>query len=324
MACGRLSFFDFVPLLLSTTYKFISLSYSFLKCSFVDFASKKLRDRPHTIAELSNMLGVSTKTVQRDLYETLVEYGAVKNGHLWSIDDKSANDGLDGDDRVVLNILDNVAKNMGASFYGKAHVLLTQISEQLNHSILTNINNEKLGEQDLANFQILEDAVRDRVEIKCVYNDYEFCVKPLKLALFEGFWYLLLLDSKKGDTFKKFHLKSIRDIRPTKNKFEISDELENRVRAINSAWASLEKPETARLLLDKKVVKYFERKRYINENITGKDKDGSVEMEIDFTHVMQIKLLICYYIPFIKVLSPKWLADEIKKEIKEYVKQIDV
>ena len=283
----------------------------------------KLRERPHTIKELTAMLGVTSKTIQRDLYDTLREYGAVKNGHYWSLKDEDASDGLDGDDRVVLNILDNVAKNMGPNFYSKAHVLLEQISQQLNHPILTNINNEKLSEDDLVNFQTLEDAIREKAEIICTYNGFEFIVKPLKLALFEGFWYLLLLDSNKGNKFKKFHLKSIKDIRHSGEKFELSSELDERVKAMNSAWANLERPKIARLLLAPEVAKYFERKPHAKQRITGQDSDGSVEIEIEFTHIMEIKPLIYYYLPFIKVLEPKELADEVKKDVSEYLKEIN-
>ena len=289
----------------------------------INFIALKLRERPHTIKELTAMLGVTSKTIQRDLYDTLREDGAVKKGHYWSLNDEDASDGLDGDDRVVLNILDNVAKNMGSNFYSKAHVLLEQISQQLNHPILTNINNEKLSEDDLINFQTLEDAIREKVEITCTYNGFEFLVKPLKLALFEGFWYLLLLDSKKGNKFKKFHLKSIKDIKHSGEKFELSSELDERVKAMNSAWANLEAPKTARLLLAPEVAKYFERKPHAKQRITGQDSDGSVEIEIEFTHIMEIKPLIYYYLPFIKVLEPKELADEVKKDVSEYLKEIN-
>ena len=271
----------------------------------------KLRERPHTIKELTAMLGVTSKTIQRDLYDTLREYGAVKKGHYWSLNDEDASDGLDGDDRVVLNILDNVAKNMGSNFYSKAHVLLEQISQQLNHPILTNINNEKLSEEDLVNFQALEDAIREKAEITCTYNGFEFLVKPLKLALFEGFWYLLLLDSKKG-------------IKHSGDKFELSSELDERIKAMNSAWANLEAPKTARLLLAPEVAKYFERKPHAKQRITGQDSDGSVEIEIEFTHIMEIKPLIYYYLPFIKVLEPKELANKIRDEVGSYFKEIDI
>jgi HTH domain protein len=39
-------------------------------------------NKPHSISELSEKLGVCTKTIQRDLYEVLAKNGAVKNGRM--------------------------------------------------------------------------------------------------------------------------------------------------------------------------------------------------------------------------------------------------
>ena len=36
----------------------------------INFIALKLRERPHTIKELADMLDVTTKTIQRDLYDT--------------------------------------------------------------------------------------------------------------------------------------------------------------------------------------------------------------------------------------------------------------
>ena len=38
---------------------------------------------------------------------------------------------------------------------------------------------------------------------------------------------------------------------------------------------------------------------------------------------MEIKPLIYYYIPYIKVLEPKWLVNEIRDEIRGYFKEIN-
>ncbi|WP_141091360.1 WYL domain-containing protein, partial [Campylobacter concisus] len=77
------------------------------------------------------------------------------------------------------------------------------------------------------------------------------------------------------------------------------------------------------LLLAPEVAKYFERKPHAKQRITGQDSDVSVEIEREFTHIMEIKPLIYYYLPFIKVLEPKELADEVKKDVSEYLKEIN-
>lgn len=238
------------------------------------------------------------------------------------MDKTKAKDNLDQEERTIINILDNISKTMGANFYSKAHVLLEQITSQLNHPILTNINNEKLDEKDFANFETLETAVKEKRLVECEYSGFKFKIKPLKLAMFDGFWYLLFLDAGKNDTFKKFHLKSIASIKILEDKFEIEAKIEDRLKNINSAWATLDKPKTARLLLAPQIKKYFERKPYAKQSIYGKDPDGSVIIDIEYTNIMEIKPLIYYYIPFIKVLEPKELADAVKEDIGEYFEEL--
>ena len=281
-----------------------------------------ISNKPHSISELWEKLGVCTKTIQRDLYEVLAKNGAVKKGRMWSMDKTKAKDNLDQEERTIINILDNISKTMGTNFYSKAHVLLEQITSQLNHPILTNINNEKLDEKDFANFELLENAIKEKRLVECEYNGFKFKIKALKLAMFDGFWYLLFLDVGKNDAFKKFHLKSITNIKVLDDKFEIETKIEGRLKNINSAWATLDKPKTARLLLAPQIKKYFERKPYAKQSIYGQDPDGSVIIDIEYTNIMEIKPLIYYYIPFIKVLEPKELVDVVKDEVGEYFGEI--
>lgn len=281
-----------------------------------------ISNKPYSISELSEKLGVCTKTIQRDLYDVLAKNGAIKKGRMWSMDKTEAKDNLDQEERTIINILDNISKTMGANFYSKAHVLLEQITSQLNHPILTNINNEKLDEKDFANFELLENAIKEKRLVECEYNGFKFKIKALKLAMFDGFWYLLFLDVGKNDAFKKFHLKSIANIKVLDDKFEIETKIEGRLKNINSAWATLDKPKTARLLLAPQIKKYFERKPHAKQSIYGQDPDGSVIIDIEYTNIMEIKPLIYYYIPFIKVLEPKELVDVVKDEVGEYFGEI--
>ena len=133
---------------------------------------------------------------------------------------------------------------------------------------------------------------------------------------------MLFLDVGKNDAFKKFHLKSIANIKVLDDKFEIEAKIEGRLKNINSAWATLDKPKTARLLLAPQIKKYFERKPHAKQSIYGQDPDGSVIIDIEYTNIMEIKPLIYYYIPFIKVLEPKELVDVVKDEVGEYFGEI--
>ena len=135
-----------------------------------------------SIQELSNKMGVSSKTIQRDLYDVLGEFGAVKNGRMWKLDKKQTSDNLSSNERIILGILDEMAKNGGSSFYGKAHSLLKQVSQQLVHPIFANLDSEHLEEIHIELFSSLEGAIKSKIEVIFNYKKHTFTIKPLKLA----------------------------------------------------------------------------------------------------------------------------------------------
>ncbi len=283
-----------------------------------------LKNNTHgmTIGELSKELDVSTKTIQRDLYEVLSTYGAIKEGRTWKIDPKLKEDNLASNEKMILGILDEMAKGAGKIFYSKAHSLLSQVTQQLEHPIFANINGEYLEEKSIALFEEIEKSIKEKVEIKFDYEKYNFHVKPLKLAFFDGFWYLLALHKGEKEIFKKYHLKSIKNVQILEHTFEIPQIVEERLRYANSVWFNLDEQFSVRLFIDKNVRKYFERKPLKGQTITGEDKDGSIEIEIKITNEMEIIPLILYYIPYIKVIEPQWLADGVKEKVQGYLKEI--
>ena len=50
--------------------------------------------------------------------------------------------------------------------------------------------------------------------------------------------------------------------------------------------------------------------------------DGSAEIELEVSHKMEIKPLIYHYLPFIKVIEPSFLTEEIKAEVVVYLSKI--
>ncbi len=283
----------------------------------------KLSCEGMSIQQLSQSMNVSTKTIQRDLYEVLGEYGAIKNGRMWKLDTKKAEDNLHPSERIILGILDEMAKNAGSGFYGKAHSLLKKISQQLEHPIFANVESEVLEEKHIELFCQFEQAIKSRMTVIFEYKKHAFEIKPLKLAFFDSFWYVLAFDCNDNDKFKKFHLKSVTNFAITSRTFELSDTIEDRLKKANSIWFDLDESLfDVHLLVNKEIMTYFERKPLKGQSIVGKDKDGSCEIVIPISHEMEIIPLIFWYIPHIRVLEPQWLADSIKSKIEDYTKSL--
>ena len=272
---------------------------------------------PKSTKQIADALGLNVRTIQRDLNEILAFNGAVKKGRLWSVD-KSEFDPND-ENQIVLSVLDKMAKNVGAEFYSKAHGLLKGISEGLNHPIFVSLSAEKLEKKDIELIENLESVIASRNEIELLYFSKTHRLSPIKIALFDGFWYLLAMA---GEKLKKFHLKSIKEIKILPSKFKIDESLENRIKSANSAWFDPEKSFIVRLWIDKVVKKYFERKPLSNQQIMCENEDGSIEIEVQVTHIMEIKPLVFYYLPHIKVIEPSSLADDILAEMEGYIREI--
>ena len=272
---------------------------------------------PKSTKQIADALGLNVRTIQRDLNEILAFNGAVKKGRLWSVD-KSEFDPND-ENQIVLSVLDKMAKNVGAEFYSKAHGLLKGISEGLNHPIFVSLSAEKLEKKDIELIENIESVIASRNEIELLYFSKTHRLSPIKIALFDGFWYLLAMA---GEKLKKFHLKTIKEIKILPSKFKIDESLENRIKSANSAWFDPEKSFIVRLWIDKVVKKYFERKPLPNQQIMCENEDGSIEIEVQVTHIMEIKPLVFYYLPHIKVIEPSSLADDILAEMERYIKEI--
>ena len=276
-----------------------------------------------TIKDLSDEIKVSTKTIQRDLHEALSGSGVYCDGRRWKLSRTSADDGLAVEERIVLGILDSLAKHAGPAFYNKAHQLLEQVTCQLDHPLFASMDTETLGEEHLTTFSLLENAIKSHSQINATYTAINkrkrnVRLKPLRLAFFDGYWYLLAFDSDDKDTFKKFHLKSLSAVSILEESFLYPKEIAQAVEKAYSVWFSLEKYFEVRLWIDSIIAPYFERKPYYGQSIQGRDPDGSIEVILKITHEMEILPIVQWYLPHIRILGPQWLNDTLMKKIKVY------
>ncbi len=215
----------------------------------------------------------------------------------------------------AIEAIENFAKEAG--FYNDIKDFIKKI-KQNSLSTYIKLHIENIGDY-IAEINLIENAIKQKRVIKFTYdNGYEYEVKPLKIANFEGYWYLLALD---GDKYKTFHLKSMKNITKTNKTFEIPPTfLEKLDNAINVWFEPNKEPFKVILKTDEWASKYLKR---IPLNPTQKEieilSDGSL-FEIKITHEMEVKRFIKGFLPQIKVIEPKWLDEEIKKEIREYLK----
>ena len=278
-----------------------------------------------SVHELAKEFNVSTRTIQRDFNERLVSlYPIYQEKKLWKMQDGHKIEKSTAiEDTIILDILEKLTDGLGTKFSTKAKHLLSKIKNDDYNPIYAKLNMEDIS-ASFSSIALLENAIKEKSEISADYNFGEFGkeleLKPLKVAIFEGFWYLVALDAR-NNKLKKYHLKSISNIVLTDKNFQTTKELEELLEnAINIWFENDVEPFEVVLWLDELASKILQRKPIAkSQRVIKEYKDGTSEVSLKITHENEIKSIIKYWIPHIRVISPISLKESVMEDVKSYV-----
>lgn len=280
-----------------------------------------------SVTDLAEEFGTSTRTIQRDFNQKLIQFPIEKDGKKWKMQDGFHVEKLKSvEDQLVLDMLEKLSENMGSSFSIKAKRILSKIKNPDISPIYAKLDIEDIGDK-IVDINILEKAISDKSIITCKYHinkkTYDIGIKPLKIANFEGFWYLIAFDNR-NDILKKYHIKSINNINITDQNFTRSKDLDEALEHAINIWFNIENEPTEVVLhVDGKIAKYFQRKPISKSQIiSSMNSDGSIELSIKITHEMEIIPTILHWIPFIKVIEPQELNEKIIESVEDYLEDI--
>ena len=277
-----------------------------------------------SVTALAKEFNVSDRTIQRDFNERLISFPVYQDKKKWRMQEgyrleKSAS----VEDAVVLDIMQKLIEGAGQKFSTKANKLLSKIKNDSLNPIYAKLNMEDIGDK-LNEVQVLERAIKERREIKCFYSfdDYtkELLLKPLKIANYEGFWYLVALDGR-NDILKKYYLKNMKTITVLETVFESEAKLDDLLDNSISIWFDhTVDPYKVTLNISKEIAKYFQRKPISKtQKIESFYKDGSMDISVEITNDMEIIPLVKYWLPHIKVLEPQGIIEKIEKDLVQYL-----
>lgn len=269
------------------------------------------------IKEIANEFSVSQKTIQRDLYNELIPLGAYKEGRYWKINPAKRHSLLEVEQKNILGVLDSFAKNMGESFECKAHKLLSTLSPTLPTHLYTHLTSQKLEDSMLEKIQGLQRHISNFKEVSFTYKGKNYHLKPLKVVSFEGCWYLLGLDCKEEDKFKKFILSEINYLLELPQIFQTEIDINHALNQAHSIWFELGKISQAKLKISPCYKQYLKRIPLKTQKILGELEDGSMEIEISFSHDMELSSIFMKHFPHISILSPSSLQSSILQELSE-------
>ena len=165
----------------------------------------------------------------------------------------------------------------------------------------------------------IEQAIKNKqyIEIESVNNKRTYNLKPIKIAYFEGFWYLICLWH--NNKVLKYNINSIAKITLKDKYFEETKDINKILKETTTIWFEMKRDTKVKLSVDKNVSKYFKAKEYFPlQKIIKENKDGSLILECKIAKEEEILPTIFHWLPHIKVIEPKWLDDKVRETLKQY------
>jgi len=274
-----------------------------------------------SVKELAEEFNVNARTIQRDFNERLVSFPIYKEGRRWKMQEGFRVEKTKSlEDELVLDIIEKITEGIGGKFATKSQKLLSKIKNEDFNPIYAKLNIEDISDK-FADIQLLEGAIKEKLEIKCSYNNeyheiYSTTIQPLKIVNFEGFWYLLAL---RGEILKKYYLKNISNVKVTEKEFKTDAKVETLLDNSISIWFSQEnEPFEVKLYADSSCAKFFKRRPLPTQTILSVESDGSIEFTLKITHEMEILPIVKYWIPHIFVIEPQWIQQILEEDLVKY------
>jgi predicted DNA-binding transcriptional regulator YafY len=175
----------------------------------------------------------------------------------------------------------------------------------------------------------LQKGIDDCERLKMRYKkaqgeEKEYLVEPLKLAFFDGFWYLLAQGPDKKQVIK-FRLDRIIEAELTGKSFAPMSGLNKLLEQSVNVWFGSERPDRVLIKVASESAQYFKKRKYFPlQKIVEEKKDGSLVIETFPAHFEEISHTIMHWIPCLTVLEPAVLRDKIRQTVEGYLKEMAV
>lgn len=278
------------------------------------------------VNELSKQHNIPPKTLQDNIKKNLqalfpedIKYSP--STHNWySEKNFLAETLLSADELVTMKLLEDHSNKISDKFSRSTQRLFNRFKKRASLEIFKKTKMEKIEKDDEGKLAIIKNAIHSKSVLTCRYNVKDRVIHPLKIVQLEGYWYLLVYDTV-GETIKTFHLKSIEALQLTKEFFEAPGiDIQKKLDGAINAYFKDKPIINVELLVHEYVLKYFKRQPLSKYQRLSPDADPQyTKLTIPVTDEMEIIPTIQQFLPYIKVLSPNSLDEQIKENLRNYV-----
>ncbi len=276
------------------------------------------------LSDIAEELMVNVRTIQRDIKilesagfpianPSKGEYCFVEGYSLQKLQ-------LSAKEAAMLALLSSIAGSLGGSFQETYISLRNRILENDKANPFYIKLPKGQAFLDDNHSKLIEKAIKKQEKLTIEYDKSKLSgkdISPLKIAWFDGFWYLLALG--KDEKILKLRLDKIKNLTPTGVIFKRPKSVEKILEESASVWFEGNRDKRVELAVAPEVAPYFEKKEYFPKQKVLKKagKDGLV-LESFTGKYEEILPTILAWIPHITVQDPKELKDLVAEKIATY------
>ena len=167
-------------------------------------------------------------------------------------------------------------------------------------------------------FKVLGKAIQEQRQIGFLYKGESRLVQPYRLIHHHGSWYLAAVRKDQLRTYRISHIQLMHATHEYPQ-FIPDQDIVKVVEDDDSIWFGQDKQEII-LSIDSQVAFYFKQRSILPEQqIVRELGDGGLLVSSKINHDMQLLPLIRFWIPYLKIVSPKGLQRQLEMSLKEYL-----
>lgn len=276
------------------------------------------------LADIAEELMVNVRTIQRDIKilesagfpianPSKGEYAFVEGYSLQKLQ-------LSAKEAAMLALLSSIAGTLGGSFQETYVSLRDRILQNDKENPFYIKLPKGQAFLDDSHSKLIEKAIKKQEKLTIVYDKSKLSgrdISPLKIAWFDGFWYLLALG--KDDVILKLRLDKIKELKPTGVSFKRPKKIEKILEESASVWFEDKRDKRVQLLIDPEAAPYFEKKEYFpKQKVVKKSAKDGLVLECFTGKYEEILPTILAWLPHIMVQEPTELSKQIETILASY------
>ena len=280
----------------------------------------------HVLREAREM-DVTERTIQRDLRDIELGgfplYKAAPGVYKFVEGFSLKKMNLTDEEASLLLVLKDIVEPLGRPFQKPFELLRQKVLRSLEESPFYIKMPKGSQYQESKITRVLERGIIDHTEVRMSLaadptRKLTYELKPLKIMNYDGFWYLLGINTYKE--VRKFRLDRILDAINTDKPFKITKNIQKMLSESHNIWFGEKRDKLVSFIVPAQFAPYFKQKDYFPmQKIRKTQKNGDILVETRVSNYREIIPTVLSWLEHITLVSPA----DFKQLICQIIRQAD-